>query len=131
MGMIFDDLEDHEGYAARRPPDATLAAAWTLDTDVFDADVGACSCGWTGTDAYPPTENGRTAAEDHWEHAHAQPLLETEVPVRISELVDNLRGDSGARRPPASRRPSRRRATGRVVRARQATDGARRTATAT
>jgi hypothetical protein len=94
MGMIFEDLEDHEGNAARRLPDGTFTSTWTQDTDVFDAYVGACSCGWTGTDAYPPTEAGRTAAEDQWEHAHARPLLETAVPARISELVDNLREET-------------------------------------
>lgn len=94
MGMIFEDLEDHEGYAARRLPDGTFTSTWTLDADVFEAYVGACSCGWTGTDAYPPTEAGRTAAEDQWERAHARPLLETAVPTRISELVDNLREET-------------------------------------
>ena len=62
MGMIFEDLEDHEGYAARRLPDGTLTSTWTQDTAAFDAYVGACTCGWTGTDQHPPTEAGRTAA---------------------------------------------------------------------
>lgn len=131
MGMIFEDLEDHEGYAARRLPDGTFTSTWTLDTDVFEAYVGASSCGWTGTDAYPPTGAGRMAAEDQWEHAHARPLLETAVPARISELVDNLRQETAELAGPPSRRPDRRRATGRVVRTRPSTQGTRRAATAT
>jgi hypothetical protein len=91
MGMIFEDLEDHEGYAARRLPDGTLTSTWTKDTAAFDTYVGACTCGWTGTDQRPPTEAGRTAAEDQWELAHARPLLAAAVPARVTELVDNLR----------------------------------------
>jgi hypothetical protein len=91
MGMIFEDLEDHEGYAARRLPDGTLTSTWTRDTAAFETYVGACGCGWTGADQHPPTEAGCTAAEDQWEHAHARPLLATAVPTRFTELVDNLR----------------------------------------
>jgi hypothetical protein len=91
MGMIFEDLEDHEGYAARRLPDGTLTSTWTRDIAAFDAYVGACTCGWAGTIQHPPIEAGRTAAEDHWELAHARPLLAAAVPARITELVDNMR----------------------------------------
>jgi hypothetical protein len=91
MDMIFEDLEDHEGYAARRLPDRTLTSTWTRDTAAFEAYVGACSCGRSASDHYPPTEAGRTAAEDQWELAHARPLLAAAVPERITELVDNLR----------------------------------------
>ncbi len=90
MGMIFEDLEDHEGYAARRLPDGTLTSTWTQDTAAFDAYVGAC----TDTDQHPTTEAGRTAAEDQWEHAHARPLLAATVPARVTELVDNLREET-------------------------------------
>ncbi len=89
MSMIFEDLEDHEGCAARRGPDGTLTSTWTRDTAAVDAYVGACTCGWTGTDQHPPCEAGRTAAEDQWEHAHAWPLLAV-VRARVAELVDNL-----------------------------------------
>ena len=30
MGVVIEDLEDHEGYAARRLPDGTLTGTWTL-----------------------------------------------------------------------------------------------------
>jgi len=80
MGMIFEDLEDHEGYAARGRPSGTLTSTWIRDTVAFDAYVGACTCGWAGTGQHSPTEAGRTAAEDQWEHAHAGPLLAAAVP---------------------------------------------------
>jgi hypothetical protein len=64
MGMIFEDLEDHEGYAARRLPDGTLASAWTQDTAAFDAYVGACtdttSIQPPKPAAPPPKTNGNT-----------------------------------------------------------------------
>jgi hypothetical protein len=90
MGMIFEHLEDHEGYATRRLPDDTLTSTWTQDTAAFDAYVGAC----TDTDQHPTTEAGRTAAEGQWEHAHARPLLAATVPARVTELVDNLREET-------------------------------------
>jgi hypothetical protein len=73
MGMIFEDLEDHEGCAVRRLPDGTLTSTWTRDTAAFDAYIGACSCGWNASDHHPPTEADCTA-----------------VPSRITELADNL-----------------------------------------
>jgi hypothetical protein len=94
MGMIFEDLEDHEGYAARPLPDGTLTSTWTRHTAEFDAYVGACTCGWAGTDQHPPTEAGPTAAEDQWELAHARPLLTAAVPARVTELVNNLRDET-------------------------------------
>jgi hypothetical protein len=90
MGMILEDMEDHEGYAAHRLPDRTLTSTWTRDADAFEAYVAACSCGWTGRHDHPPTEHGRTTAADEWELHHAQPLLATAVPARVRELVDNL-----------------------------------------
>jgi hypothetical protein len=109
MGMIFEYLEDHEGYAVRRVPDDRLTSTRTRDTAAFDAYVGAWSCGWIAFDHHPPTEAGCRAAEDEWEYAHARPLLAAAVPARITELVDNLREDVAelahdrplARRPPA------------------------------
>jgi hypothetical protein len=83
MGIIFDDLEDLEGYSARRRPDRTPTSTTTRDTDAFEAFVAACSCGWTGRHDHPPTEHGRTMAEDEWELHHAQPLLAAAVPPRV------------------------------------------------
>lgn len=90
MGMIFDNLEDHERYAARRLRDRTLTSIGTRGTDAFEGYVAACSCGWTGRHDHPPTQHRRTTAEDEWELRHAQPLLGTAVPARVRELVDNL-----------------------------------------
>jgi hypothetical protein len=47
MGMIFEDLDDHEGYAARPLPGGTLTSTWIRDTVAFDAYVGACTL-WLG-----------------------------------------------------------------------------------
>ena len=91
MGMIYDDLYDHEGYAARRLPDGSLTGTWSRDTDTFTGYIAVCSCGWTGDHPHPPTEAGRRAAEDQWDNTHARPLLAVAVPARITELVDNLR----------------------------------------
>jgi excisionase family DNA binding protein len=110
MGLILEGLEDHEGYAARRLPDGTLTSTGTQDTAAFVA------C--TDTDQHATTEAGRTAAEHQWEHAHARPLLAATVPARVTELVDNLREETGEladHRPP--RRPGRRPAAHRLVRA--------------
>jgi excisionase family DNA binding protein len=90
MGIIFDDLEDLEGYSARRRPDRTPTSTTTRDTDAFEAFVAACSCGWTGRHDHPPTEHGRTMAEDEWQLHQAQPLLAAAVPPRVRELTDNL-----------------------------------------
>ena len=91
MGTIFEDLKDPEGDAARRLPNGTPTSTWTRDTATFNAYVGACTCGWTGTDQHPPTEASRTAAEDQWENAHARPRLAAAVPAHVTELIDNLR----------------------------------------
>jgi hypothetical protein len=91
MGMILDDLEDHEGYAARRLCDRALTSTWTRDTDAFEAYVAACSCGWTGRHDHPPTEHGRTTADNEWELHHAEPLHAAAVPSRVREIIDNLR----------------------------------------
>ncbi len=54
MGAIYDDLEGHEGFAARRLPDGTLTATWTAATASFSSYVAACGCGWKGGED-PPT----------------------------------------------------------------------------
>jgi hypothetical protein len=91
MGMLFEDLGAHEGCAARRLHDGTLTSTWTRDTAAFNAYVGACTCGWTGTEQHRPTDAARAAAENQWELGHARPLLAEAVPARITELIDNLR----------------------------------------
>jgi hypothetical protein len=117
--MIVKNLDDHEGYAARRLPDDTLTSTWTRDIAAFDACAGVCPCSWTSTDQHQPTEAGRTPADEKSEHAHARPLLAAAVPTCSSELIDNLRGATAEladHRPP--RRPGRRPPAHRRVRTR-------------
>ena len=82
MGSIIEDLYDHEGYGARRLPDATLTATGTAEGTAFDSYVAACGCGWRGGD-HPPTEEGYDTAVDEWEHDHARPLLAETVPAHV------------------------------------------------
>lgn len=104
MGAIFEDLEDHEGYAARRLPDGTVTTRWTVVTAEFQAYVAACGCGWTGTD-HPPTEEGREEAVAAWESGHALALLSHTVPHGVAEVVAEARravGELARRRPLAA-----------------------------
>ncbi len=86
MGTIYDDLDGHEGYAARRLPDGTLAGSWTATTASFSAYVPKCECGWRGTD-HAQTEEGYEEAMDEWDGLHAQPLLAKAVPLEVRERV--------------------------------------------
>jgi hypothetical protein len=95
MGVVIEDLEDHEGYAARRLLDGTLTGTWTWATREFDAYVGACSCGWRANLNYLPTEAGEQAALDHWYQGHATPLLERQTQQRRAELAQALRALGG------------------------------------
>ena len=83
MGAVYDDLEGHEGYAARRLGDGTVSATWAPS---FRAYVAACACGWTGGD-HPPTEDGYDAAVDEWDERHGRPLLAEAVPADVREAV--------------------------------------------
>jgi len=69
MGVIIDELDDHEGYALRRLPDGTLTGAWTQGE--FSAYVAGCACGWHSRHQHPPTEEGEEAAYQQWEREHA------------------------------------------------------------
>lgn len=92
MGALYDDLEGHEGYPARRLPDGTLTASWTAATAEFSAYIAACACGWYGT-AHPPTEEGNDSAIDEWDELHARPLLALAVPVKVTDLMRELCGE--------------------------------------
>jgi hypothetical protein len=92
MGVVIEDLWDHEGYAARRLPDGTLTSTSIRD---FDAYVGACGCGWRANLNYPPTEAGEQAALDHWHQGHATPLLDRHAQQRRAELAQALRALGG------------------------------------
>jgi hypothetical protein len=94
MGVVIEDLEDHEGYAARRLLDGTLTSTWAQPGG-FDAYVGACGCGWRANLYYPPTEAGEQAALDHWHQGHATVLLERHAQQRRAELAQALRALGG------------------------------------
>jgi hypothetical protein len=92
MGLILDDLDDHEGYADRRLPDGRLAGGvWTYATRQFTGYVAACGCGWQGSRDHPPTDEGDEAAVDQWRREHAEPLLARQATRRRGELGLELR----------------------------------------
>jgi hypothetical protein len=106
VGVIIEDLYDHEGYGVRRLPDGTLTATWSAETAAFDAYVAACGCGWHGGE-HPPTDDGYEAAVDQWEHDHARPLLAKAVPIAVSEAVADAKqaiANLSRQRPEAARR---------------------------
>jgi hypothetical protein len=95
MGVVIEGLWDHEGYAARRLPDGTLAGTWTWATREFTAFAAACDCGWRGTVGYPPTDLGEEMALDHWQLEHASPLLDQLAERHRAELAQGLRALGG------------------------------------
>jgi hypothetical protein len=86
MGVIIEDLWDHEGYAARRLPDGSLTGTWTHATREITAYLAACGCGWHGSSEHPPTEEGEELAVDQWRSEHAQLLLERQATRRREQL---------------------------------------------
>jgi hypothetical protein len=71
MGAIIDELDDHEGYAARRLPDGTLTGTWTHGVGDFTAYVAGYACGWHSRHQHPPTEDSEELAVEQWEREHA------------------------------------------------------------
>jgi hypothetical protein len=87
MGLILDDLYDHEGYADRRLPDGRLAGGvWTSATRQFTAYVAACGCGWHATRDWPPTEDGEELAVQEWRREHGELLLARQAERHSGEL---------------------------------------------
>jgi hypothetical protein len=96
MGVVIEDLADHEGYADRRLPDGRLAGGvWSHQTSGFTAYVAACGCGWTSQYGYPPTQQGQRAALEDWREEHAAPLLARQAQQRRAELAQVLRALGG------------------------------------
>ena len=91
MGVILDDLYDHEGWPGRRLPDGTLTGTWTAATADFIAYRPQCSCGWVGHAEYPPNEAGEDAALEEWERSHARPLLDRQIPGDLAADLTALR----------------------------------------
>ncbi len=90
MGVFYDDLPDHEGYAAGRLADGTLTTTSGRGIDLVGW-IGACSCGWLDEHTHGPDEDGREAALDRWDDVHAVPLLEQAVPRHVEELLEQAR----------------------------------------
>src|SRR5205823_4585442 len=106
MGMVYEDIEDHEGYAARRLPDGTLTASWSAASSGFVGYVAACSCGWAGQHEHGPAEAGREAAEREWKAEHASPLVAEAIPASVGKHIKELRAmvaELAAERPAAAR----------------------------
>lgn len=79
MGVHYDDMPDHDGYARR-------TAAGILS---------ACSCGWTGT-VHHDSPVGRDNARREWDDEHALPLLAITVPPAIAVKITELKADLAA-----------------------------------
>jgi hypothetical protein len=88
MGLLLEDLDDHEGYADRRLADGRLAGGvWTHTTRQFTGYVAACGCGWHATRDHPPTDDGEELAVDQWRREHGEPLLARRDERRRAELA--------------------------------------------
>jgi hypothetical protein len=90
MGLLLEDLYDHEGYADRRLPDGRLASGVWTSTREFTAWVAACGCGWHATRDWPPTEAGEELAVDQWRHEHGEPELGRRAERRRDQLARTL-----------------------------------------
>jgi thioredoxin-like negative regulator of GroEL len=75
-GPYAEQVEDHEGHAARKLIDGTVSTTWTEETSTLRAFVAACSCGWRAEVDHAATETGREAAEAQWNAEHLSPLIE-------------------------------------------------------
>ena len=98
MGLLLDDLYDHEGFADRRLADGRLAGGvWSRDTRDWTGYVAACGCGWHANRDWSPTEDGEQAAVDQWRAEHGEPLLARQATRRREELdrVLGWLGDQG------------------------------------
>ena len=104
MGVVYEDLYDHEGYAAGRSSNGEqVPRGRPAVVDVYEA---ACSCGWYGNCHYPLTEEGRELAILEWENEHALPLLELAIPASVATAVEEAERavrDLAGRRPRAAR----------------------------
>jgi hypothetical protein len=90
MGILREDLDDHEGSAMRRRPDGTLTAVWSAATRAFTGYVAGCECGWRGSVDHPPIPAGEEAAEADWDQ-HADRMLAERGAHRHQQLADTLR----------------------------------------
>jgi hypothetical protein len=75
-GPYAEQVEDHEGHAARKLDDGTVTTEWTEETSTLRAFIAACSCGWHAEAEQPATEAGKEAAEAQWNAEHLSPLID-------------------------------------------------------
>lgn len=71
MGVIYNDLPDHEGYGE------------PVEESRFRA---ACACGWGADDRLASYD----AAVELWDEQHAIPLLAAAVPAELAESIAAL-----------------------------------------
>lgn len=90
MGVIIEDLEDHEGYGARRLRDGTLTSTLSTETMGVETYAACCSCGWQGA-RFAASQDGYEEACRAWENDHAIPLLRLTPPHRVTAAVDTAR----------------------------------------
>ena len=105
MGVVIEDLWDHEGYGARRLPDGTLTGTWSYASRAFTAFVPACGCGWSGDREHPPTDEGGEAAISQWRVEHAEPLLARQAErrqLRLARVLEWLGSQAGRLEDPAT-----------------------------
>jgi hypothetical protein len=76
-GPYAEQVEDHEGHAARKLTDGTVSTTWTEEASTLQAFVAACSCGWRAEADHAATEKGREAAEAQWNTEHLSPLIKS------------------------------------------------------
>ena len=104
MGVVYDGLYDHEGYASGRSSrDRMMVPGGRTAVEVYEA---SCGCAWTGNCHYPLTQEGRELAIVEWENEHALPLLELTVPASVATAVEEAERavrDLAGRRPRAAR----------------------------
>src|SRR4051794_40401083 len=74
MGVTYDDLPDHAGYARAD----------------HHENIACCSCGWTGG-TFRADEAGREAAIGDWDDRHAAVLLQSAVPAAIDMVAETRR----------------------------------------
>lgn len=90
-GPYAEQVEEHEGHAARKLTDGTVHTTWTEETSTLEAFVAACSCGWLAEVDHAATEKGREAAEAQWNTEHLSPLI-TAARAAWESWPDDLAG---------------------------------------
>jgi hypothetical protein len=103
MGVVIEDLWDHEGSAARWLPDGTLTGTRTAATRDVTASLAACSCGWQVELEDPPTEDGEEVALGAWRAEYAGLLLARQGgrgQLELAQMLEWLGRQAGRRHDP-------------------------------